>query len=202
MESILADIVDEIDIKPNKTKLILKWVITISGSLIVTAFLLGQLKMKHINRLNRIETKLVKMKAVSKNDFNIINARIDKVYDDGILMFNEFQENNNKKLGLIIDYSDTNADLLKRLLEINTLDLEPQIEKAKSKILVPVAQELPKEYINEIFFIEIETNDTLFSLTAATKKYINNIDRKLYKIDAIIENPQYPGRFDVSYRNK
>ena len=89
MGSILADIVDEIDVKPNKTKLILKWVVGISGSLIATAFLLGQLRTKHINRLDRIETNQLEMKVENRNGFNAVNARIDKGYDDGFVIFNE-----------------------------------------------------------------------------------------------------------------
>ena len=131
MGSILADIVDEIDVKPNKTKLILKWVIGISGTLIATAFLLGQLKMKRINRLDRIETNLVEIKAENRKGFTDVNARIDKVYDDGLFMFNEFQKNNNQQLNLIIDYGDDNKEMLKRMLEINRLNLESQVEKAK-----------------------------------------------------------------------
>jgi len=46
---------------------------------------------------------------------------------------NEFQENNNKKLELIIDYGGTNNDLLKKMLDITTMNLESQIEKAKNE---------------------------------------------------------------------
>lgn len=209
MGNILADIVEEIDIKPNKSKLILKWVIGISGSLIVTAFLVGQLKVKHINRLDRIETNLVEMKVENRNGFNAVNARIDKVYDDGLFMFNEFQKNNSKQLELIIDYGDSNGDMLKRMLEINRINFQSQIEKAKNENVAPVVQELPTkvvakpiDYISEVHFIEVEGTDTIFNLTAATKKYINNIDRNLYEVEAVNENSRYPGRFDVTYRNK
>jgi hypothetical protein len=198
MGNIMADIVDEIEIKPNRIKLVLKWVVAVSGSLIATAFLLGQLKVKHINRLDRIQTDLVEIKVKQTTGFNEVNTRIDKVYDDGILMFNEFQANNDKKLGLIIDYGGTNGDLLKRLLEINTLNLEPQIEKAKNGNVAPLVQ----DYMGEVNFIEVETSDTIFGLSGATIKYINTIDRNRYEVGAITESQQYPGRFDVSYRKK
>ncbi len=209
MGNIIADIVDEIEIKPSKTKLVLKWVLAVSGSLIATAFLLGQLKVKHINRLNRIQTDLVEINVKQTTGFNDINTRIDKIYDDGIIMFNEFQEHNTKQLGLIIDYGNSNKDMLKRMLEINRFNPKSSIEKAKTENLAPVQQDLEfgvmpmqKDYMGEVHFIDVQTNDTTFHLTSATKKYINNIDRKLYKVEAIIESPQYPGRFDVTYRNK
>ena len=220
MGSILADIVEEIDVKPNKTKLILKWVIGISGSLIATAFLIGQLKTKHINRLDRIETNQLEMKVENRNGFNAVNARIDKVYDDGLVMFNEFKKNNNQQLNLIIDYGDDNKDMLKRMLEINTLNLESQIERAKNQNLVinppmeqPVIGVRPQSdvqfevvsddpYFGEAQFIEVETQDTLFQINGATKEYINSIDKKKYKLGAVIESQEYPGRYDFSYRNK
>ena len=205
----MADIVDEIEIKPNKIKLVLKWVLAVSGSLIATAFLLGQLKVKHINRLDRIQTDLVEIKVKQATGFNNVNTRIDKVYDDGLFLFNEFQKHNNQQLNLMIDYGSSNKDMLKRMLEINRLNLESSVEKAKSENLAPVVQDLEigvipiqKNYMSEIHFIEVEGSDTMFHLSGATKKYINNIDRNKYEVGAMIESPQYPGRFDVSYRNK
>lgn len=205
----MADIVDEIEIKPNKIKLVLKWVVAVSGSLIATAFLLGQLKIKHINRLDRIQTDLVEIKVKQITGFNDVNTRVDKVYEDGLLLFNEFQQHNNQQLDLIIDYGSSNKDMLKRMLEINRLNLESSVEKAKSENPAPLVQDLEigvipmqKDYMSEVHFIEVEGSDTIFHLSGATKKYINNIDRKLYEVGAMIESPQYPGRFDVSYRNK
>ena len=215
MGSILADIVDEIDVKPNKTKLILKWVIGISGSLIATAFLLGQLKMKRINRLDRIETNQLEMKVENRNGFNNVNARIDKVYDDGVVMFNDFQVSNNKQLELIIDYGQDNKEMVKKILEINTLERKQsvaiQAEQAKNENLVigvrpqsDVSFEVVSDdpYFGEAQFINVETQDTLFQVSGATKEYINSIDKNKYKLGAVIESPDYPGRYDFSYRNK
>jgi len=215
MGNILADIVEEIDVKPNKTKLILKWVIGISGSLIATAFLLGQLKMNHINRLDRIETNLVEMKVENRTGFNDVNIRIDKVYDDGLVMFNDFQESNSKQLELIIDYGQDNKEMLKKMLEINTLERKKNItiqaEQAKNEN--PVIDVRPQsdvsfeivsgdQYFGEAQFIEVETRDTLFQIRGATKKYINGIDKRKYEMGAVIESQDYPGRYDFSYRNK
>ena len=119
MGSILADIVDEIDVKPNKTKLILKWVIGISGSLIATAFLLGQLRTKHINRLDRIETNQLEMKVENRKGFSDVNVRIDKVSDD------------------------YHKDMLELMLEINRINFESKIEKAKNENVTPLVRELP-----------------------------------------------------------
>ena len=60
MSNIVNDIFDEIDVKTNKSKLILKWVLGVSGSLIMAAFLFGQFKMRHLNRLDSMEAEMVK----------------------------------------------------------------------------------------------------------------------------------------------
>ena len=58
MSNIVNDIVDEIDVKPNKWKLIVKWVVGISGSLIIAAFAFGQFKASFFNRLDKLEAKI------------------------------------------------------------------------------------------------------------------------------------------------
>ena len=79
MGNIMADIVDEIEVKPSRFKLILKWVVAVSGSLIATAFLVGQLKTKYVNRLDRIESNQMEMKVENRKGFTDVNARIDKI---------------------------------------------------------------------------------------------------------------------------
>jgi len=216
MGNIVADIVEDIEIKPSKTKLVLKWVVAVSGTLIATAFLLGQLKTKYVNRMDRIETNLVEIKSTQRTGFNDVNARIDKVYDDGFNIFHDFQEQNNKQLALIIDYGDDNKEMLKRMLELSSVQQQQQIgtqvEQAKnqpvpsSEISIQrVEDNIPPtsdEYRGMAYFIEIETNDTIFQVTGATMKYYNNVDKNRYEIGALIESEKYPNRHDFAYRNK
>ena len=138
MGNIINDIVEDIEIKPNKIKKVLKWVISIAVGLIGIAFVLGQFKSSFFIRMDSFEINLNELKIEQNDGFNSINARIDKTYDDGVLILNEFQQNNNKKLELIIDYGNSNKDLLKQMLEITTINLESQIEKAKIENPKPV----------------------------------------------------------------
>jgi len=226
MGNIVNDIVDNIEIKPNKTKLYLKWGASIAGSLIVLAFAFGQFKSSFFNRMDSLEEKMDKQTIVIEqlttdmnSGFENVDAKIDKVYGDGLMIFNDFQEYNNKQLELIVDYGDGNKDMLKRMLEISALKqqqtVETQVETAK-KVEQPVVdnpefsigvkkvepEKKSKDYISLIYFIEVENNDTIFNLTGATKEYINKIDRNKYQVGAVIENEQYPNLFDVSYRKK
>ena len=213
MGNIINDIVEDIEVKPNKIKKVLKWVISIAVGLIGIAFVLGQFKSSFFYRMDSFEINLNKLKIEQSDGFNSINTRIDKIYDDGVLILNEFQQNNNKKLELIIDYGNSNKDLLKQMLEITTINLESQIEKAKienpksvikkpKEFSIPTIPMKDKSFYNEVHFIKMKGNDTIFNLNGATKEYINSIDRNKYEVGAIVESHQYLGRFDVSYRNK
>ena len=213
MGNIINDIVEDIEIKPNKIKKVLKWVLSIAVGLIGIAFVLGQFKSSFFIRMDSFEINLNELKIEQNDGFNSINARIDKTYDDGVLILNEFQQNNNKKLELIIDYGNSNKDLLKQMLEITTINLESQIEKAKIENPKPVIKK-PKEFsiatipmkdksfYNKVHFISVKTNDTTFNITGATQEYINNIDKKKYEVGTIIDSDKYPKRYDFSYRNK
>jgi len=235
MGNIINDIVDEIEIKPNKNKLILKWVISIAGSLIGLAFVLGQFKSSFFNRMDGFEEALNKntasierMETKMDKNFVEVNTRIDNGYDDGMEILQDYQEFNKKQLILVLDYGQTNKELLKEMLEINMQEkvrsVENQIEQSKNQEIVPPNRGDPefvaieeeqgrdlsivatplrdKPFMNEIYFIEVETQDTTFSITGATQKYVNSINKNKYELGAVIESDKYQGRYDFSYRKK
>lgn len=144
MGNILNDIVDEVNIKPSKSKAVIKWIISIALSLITLAFVFGQFKSSFFSRMDKFEKTLddntkstTELRTEMKSGFDAVNLRIDKVYNDGYKAFDDFQQYNNKQLGLIIDYGSTNKDLLKRMLEVNTLEktknVESSLEQAKKE---------------------------------------------------------------------
>ena len=222
MGTIVNDIVEEIEIKPNKTKRVIRIIAGIASSLIVVAFAFGQFKSSFFNRMDKFEETLnnntvaiTSLETKSNNNFVELTKRIDKSYDDGLAMFNDFQVYNNKQLELIIDYGDSNKDMLKRMLEINSLEknrtVENRVEQAKQEtptynpeINVRGIGEQPesKEFNDETFFIDAETNDTTFYIIGATQKYIDDINKNKYVVGAITESTKYPDKYDVTYRNK
>jgi len=144
MGNILNDIVDEVNIKPSKSKAVIKWIISIALSLITLAFVFGQFKSSFFSRMDKFEKTLddntkstTELRTEMKSGFDAVNLRIDKIYNDGYKAFDDFQQYNNKQLGLIIDYGSTNKDLLKRMLEVNTLEktknVESSLEQAKKE---------------------------------------------------------------------
>lgn len=142
MGNIINDIIDDIniEIKPNRTKIIIKWVIRISISLIILAFILGQINTTFLNRVNVFESNINK-NTIEINDLKKnVDFRFNKIYDDGAIIINEFQEHNNTRLGLLIDYHDTDKEFLKRVLNISSTEETKKIinyiEKLKNDTVV------------------------------------------------------------------
>jgi len=219
--NILNDIVDEVTLKPSKTKLVLKWVLSISGTLILAAFTFGQFRTSFFGRLDKIETKLelvnntqTEIKAEVKDGFAGVNARIDKVYDDGYKEFDAFEQYNNKQLGLIIDYGKSDKELLKRMLELNTMEktksVESDLQQAKKEQPNVSIQIRPiskigftnSPYQNLLAATNTNDKDTTFTAIGATQEYINRIKKSNYIIGEINPSTKYSGLFDFTYKNK
>lgn len=211
MSNILNDIVDEVNIKPNKSKLIIKWVISIASSLIILAFVFGQFKSSFFNRLNSVETSVSQtktsvedLKTDMNNGFNDVNVKINKVYIDGLTNFSDFQDFNNKQLELIVDYGGNNKEMLKRMLEISSIKqqqlINTQIEFAIRDVL-ETSQPIIDFYYRE-YIIQINTGDTIFKVVGATQDFFNGVDRNKYVVGVKMENPEFPQRYDFTYRNK
>jgi hypothetical protein len=144
MGNIFEDIVQDIEVKPSKSKLVLKWVVRIAVILILGAFVFGQLKIKSLNKVNTFEKSLQEnTKAIqdlnkkTEDGFKAVNERIDKVYDDGNKTFNDYVTFNKEQLKMIIDYGQSNKDMLKRMLDVNTMEkaksVETQLEQQKTE---------------------------------------------------------------------
>ncbi|HPC09635.1 MAG TPA: hypothetical protein PLN85_01020 [archaeon] len=110
MGNIIEDIFEDVDIKPKKSKVVIKWIIRISIFLITTAFIVGKLTIKHQNRLNIIEKKIENNKFEIENNkkeiiktnekmecnFDKLNNKYDKLNNrfDNFLIFQNYE---NKK---------------------------------------------------------------------------------------------------------
>jgi len=203
MGNIINDIVEDIDIKPNKTKIVFKWLLIIGTTLIGLAFAFGQFKSSFFNRMDVFETSIIEntvaikqLKETTVVGFEKVNARVDKGYDDGMTILGQYQQNNIQQMGLIIDYGTSNKDMLKRMLTIGAMNLDGEVNKIKNE------NPMGEEYIGVAYFINIDTNDTTFSVTGATQKYIDGLDTNHYDLALISASKKYPNRFDFSYSNK
>ena len=62
INDIVDDLMDDIDIKPKRSKLIVKWTIRISVLAIVCAFLIGQRGVRFFNSISIIKSDIVVIK--------------------------------------------------------------------------------------------------------------------------------------------
>ena len=153
MGYIINDIVEDINIRPNKTKIVFKWILIVSTILIGLAFVFGQFKSSFFNRMDNFENNLDKqtikieqLETEITTGFNDVDAKINKVYIDGFNLFEEYQNFNKDHLLLILDYGQTDKDLLKRMIELN---MNEKIRNVKM----------------ELEQVKIENNDTVSHLT-------------------------------------
>jgi len=161
MGNIFSDITEDINLRPTKSKILLKWVIRIAVALIILAFGYGQYKVIRLNKMAEIEkavqeqTKVTKeLKEEMNNGFEKVNGRIDKVYDDGIKSFNDHQMFTKKQLELVIDFGQTNKILLKQMLDLNISEnnrnVENNLQQAKTLSPVVIQKDSSKLIIKKI----------------------------------------------------
>jgi hypothetical protein len=142
MGNIFEDMVEDLPVKPSKSKKIINWIIRISVLLIGVAFVLGEIKIQSLNKINTFEKSLQQnTQAITDlnkkvdDGFKTVNFRINKVYDDGNKSFNDYVIFNKEQLKAVIDYGQSNKEMLKRMLDLNVIEkskkIENQLEEAK-----------------------------------------------------------------------
>jgi len=227
MGNIVNDIVDDVveynedKISPKKSKILIRIIIGISIVLIGLAFTIGQFRSTIVNKMESFETTLSTQTSSIEdfeNELNVgfkdVHNRIDKVYDDGLNAFDDYQDFNKEQLILVLDYGQENKEMLKKMLELNSTknrnDVETQIEKAKNEndynetngtiVAVPIKNNTP-DYM-ELNYVVNEIGDTTFYLIGATMDYVDTINRNKYSIEELKKNPNYGDVYDVTYHTK
>lgn len=207
---------NDIQFKGNKANILLKWVIGIAGVAVVGAFIVGQLKMRHLDKLDDIEAIAIKgMKKTEQLEikmdegFKEQNDKINKIYEDGIEAFEDYRQFNNQQMQLIIDYSDENKDLLKKMLKINSKERAMQIENnlqrskkesttSESEISINIQKLKP----SKVVFTEVATGIKHHHISNAPENYLDTLDLTKYKIIEKKKSVSYEGLYDFHYVTK
>ena len=215
MADIVKDIIDEVidntEIKPSKSKTIIRWTIRISIVLIGLAFIYGQYKASQSNNIDGIKKSLdnntnalIELKKETTIGFEIVNERVDKVYTDGYKAFNDYQLYNKKQLELIIDYGQMNKELVKKMLEVNMTEkdknVETELEISKREAIISMPKTPVIKYISRTTVINTETKDTTYHIVGGTNGYLNSIDKNKYTITNLHNNEKNVNLFDFSYK--
>ena len=61
IKDIVDDLMEDVEIKPNKSKLIIKWTVRISILAIVGAFIIGQFRITYLNKFTNIENNIIQL---------------------------------------------------------------------------------------------------------------------------------------------
>lgn len=220
-EDIVNDVVDEVTSKSSIRRLIYRWGGRIFLFLISGAYVIGQLQMAHLSKITDFQKSIddvkknqIEMKQDMKDGFNKIDLRFNKVYDDGYKEFNDYQEYNNKQLSLIIDYSKTDKDLLKRVLDLNKLEknknVENELQQAKNHMSQTSTITVRKidsnlgikdlDYKEIITTVSINNNDTTYNVFGSTLNFYNKIKNMNYNINEINPSTKYRGLYDFTYK--
>ena len=123
MSNILNDIEDDIEIvQPKKFKRI-GWFVGILATAMGGIYGVGHFNATLFNRLDTVE----KESYTNTKEIDKINIKIDKVYIDVDKKINEFRLYNDKQHYMIVDYAGSNKALLKKIMEINSLENVNQV---------------------------------------------------------------------------
>lgn len=77
LNDIVSDIVDEAELKPNRTKLIIKWTIRLSIVAIVGAYFIGQTGFKFLHSIDDVKNDVSNI----KTDIQELKANDEKLED-------------------------------------------------------------------------------------------------------------------------
>ena len=123
VNDVMQQIVDE---KPQKSKVIIKWLIRVGIFLIGVAFTYGQYKMRELNTLQEMKNGIEFLQAETKknteaiNNLQIsVNNSMTDMKNEGFEFFKDYQKYSKSQFELLIDYGTTNKELLKRIISLN-----------------------------------------------------------------------------------
>lgn len=206
-DNLITDIAEQIiDEKPQKSKLIVKWVIRIAGVLITVAFAYGQYRMTSLNKLDSIQKNIQIIQTETQKNTQAINdmrddfkTQMDALKDQGYAWFMDYQQYSKNQFNLLIDYGSSNKDMLKRVLEINgqekSQELKTKIEQSKIQ-----TYKFDPAAFDVSLIVSNNDKDTIYKVRNATQEYLKKIPKK-YKNISSTPSKYGNGLINISYQN-
>jgi hypothetical protein len=202
----LFNILNEIEFKGDRSNILLKWVLALAGSAIVGAFIIGQIRMTRLNRLDDIEAlakqgieATTKLEERVESGFQETDAKIDKIYDDGMESFEKYYKLNDEQFNLIIDYRNSDSELLKKMIEMsskeNAIEIENDLEKSQR-------EEIKISEPSVIIFQEMATGISRYIVSGASADYLDTLNMEKYEILSRSNSVDHPGLYDFEYIDK
>ena len=205
-DNLVNDIVQQIvDEKPQKSKIIIKWLIRVSIFLVGVAFTYGQYKMGQLNKLGEIQKNMEALQIETKKNTEAINnlqinfdTELKNMKNEGYDWFLDYQKYTKNQFELIIDYGSTNKDLLKRMIEINaqekSQDLKTKLEQSK------IQPTIDPSIFAVSYVVSASRSDTIFFAKNANEEFLKKIKKK-YKINKTTPSIYGENLIDITYQN-
>ena len=219
---LLEKLFDNIEFKGKATSIVLKMVVSILGTAVIAAFMIGQYQSTHLSKLNTIERltnqsikEIGVLNVKVDRQFVLNNAKIDKIYDDGILSFKAFNEFHSTQLSLVLKFGKNNGELLKDVLDLNAKEKAKQIE---DNIMKMKRNQSSTTVNNELMYGDIgfdtefkplvhvstdkSTGLSQYNITGAPRDYLNSLDTTIYKLVYKKQNHINEYLYDFGYKDK
>ena len=211
MAGLFSKILENVEFKGSAESVVLKIVAGFLVVAVVAAFTIGQLKMRHLNKIDDIEAsanegiqKTEQLEIRVEEGFQEQNEKIDKIYKDGMDAFEEYRTFNNEQLKLIIDYSEENKELLKKMLELNSQEkahqIESDLEQSRRENPEFTIGVTPK--VTHATVIEVESGREQHTVKNAPENYLDTLDLSKFTITKKVESEKYKGLYDFEYESK
>jgi len=220
----LFNFLENVQFIGGKTNVLIKWLIAISVAAITVAFAVGQYKVYHTNKIDDIESLAIKgmnkteqLEKTMNDGFKQQNAKIDRIYDDGLKAFNEYRDFNNKQLRLIVNYCDKNKDLLKVMLDLNSkenaVEIKNMLKYSNNYDLVHnIINHRKKDTTNSKNSVLINPNISIYTdsksgteiyyVTSAPENYLDTLNLDKFEIIEKRKSKLYEGLYNFIYKNK
>lgn len=204
----INDIIDKTN-SVSTLKTILKWVIGSFVTVAVGAYGYGQFKTNKSykekelrNAIIETNMKIDELQKTTNTGFNILNKKVEKIYEDGYDAFADYQKFNKKQLEIIVDYGQTNKDLVKKMLDFSMNEKISQMENyvELSKKTNVTTENISREYKSKIY--AVSEMDTTYIVRGATQKFIDLLNEDVYDVKQITKNNDYPELNDIIYSSK
>lgn len=200
---LFGKILEYVEFKGTAANVALKIVVAVAGVAIVGAFVIGQLKMRHLDKLDDIEAlakqgveETEKLRIEMNQRFDKQETKVDKTYVDMLEMLDEYRTFTDEQFQIVIDHGGENKELLKRILKIRSEEkmneIENDVEKSKREEIEP----------NVIVFTQVETGKNYYKVLNAPENFLDTLNLDIYEITSKEKSENYTNLFNFEYEEK
>lgn len=216
MKSFVKEFLDDITINPAKSKVVIKWILYISLTLIAGAFTLGVMKSDRFNKINNIEHRVMEIQT-TVNDINLKLNKLDVKTDSGFKMVDKKLSDNlittanlmssyqgfvQGQMELLIDYGRENKGLLKSALLLRQEDNQRLINQTVKSAIDEINKK-PDDDASTSGISIVKSGEeygtTILTMKNATPAQMDSISTNFKIVSVELQNN---GKYKIVYKIK